>query len=90
MKSCLFGATNIVKINVEEKNFSSGYGIAFNGAVEWIFNKDSARNALVFGADNNSSSPADNQKNDFLILGKGPTSALRDFFHYICFVRKKH
>ena len=46
----------------------SGYGIAFDGAGEWSFNYDSARNIIIFGVDNNSSSHAGNQKNDFLIL----------------------
>ena len=33
-----------------------------------------ARNVVIFGVDNSSSSHSDNCKNNFLILGEGPTS----------------
>ena len=49
----MFGATNIVKSNIKENWVYSGYGIAFDGASEWSFNKDSARNVIIFGVDNN-------------------------------------
>ena len=35
---------------------------------------------LIFGVDNNLSSHADSQKNDFLILGEGPTFAFNGSF----------
>ena len=53
LKNFLFGATNIVKNNIKENCVYSGYGIAFDGASEWSFNKDSARNVIIFGVDNN-------------------------------------
>ena len=43
----------------------SGYGIAFDGADLWNFGNVFARNALIFGVDNTSSSHADNRKNIF-------------------------
>ena len=43
-----------------------GYGIASDG-------RGSARNAIIFDVDSSSSSYADNQKNDFLVLGEIPT-----------------
>ena len=50
-KNCLFGATNIVKNNVKENFMYSDYGIAFDGAGEWSFNYDSARNIKNLGVD---------------------------------------
>ena len=52
----------------------SGYGIAFNRAGSWRFGNELARNIANFGADNSSSSHAENRKNNFLILDKGPTN----------------
>ena len=52
----------------------SGYGIAFDWKGLWSFNDDFARNSIVFGVDNSSSSHTDNLKNDFLILSEGDTS----------------
>ena len=34
---------------------------------------DFARNVVIVGVDNSSSSHTDNQKNNFLVLGEGPT-----------------
>ena len=39
----------------------------------WIRNV-LARNVVIFGIDNSSSSLSDNCRNNFLILGEGPTS----------------
>ena len=39
----------------------------------WIFGDDFAKNVIIFDIDNTSSSHADNLKNVFLVLGKGPT-----------------
>ena len=49
----------------------SGYGIAFDGAGSWNFGNDNARNVVIFGVDNSSSSHVDDCKNIFLVLGKG-------------------
>ena len=46
----------------------SDYGTAFDGAESWSFGNDFARNIVIFGVNNNSSSDADNHKNDFLML----------------------
>ena len=50
----------------------SGYGITLDSAGSWSFDNDTARN-VIFCVDNSSSSHADNRKNDFLVLGQGPT-----------------
>ena len=38
--------------------------------IDLIFCNDFARNVIIFGIDNSSSSHADNQKNNFLVLGE--------------------
>ena len=35
----------------------------------WTFGNDFARNVVIFGVDDSSSSCSDNRKNNFLILG---------------------
>ena len=61
-ENCLFGATNIVK-NSDKEYVCSGYGITFDSASSWSFSNGTARK----------SSHVDNHKNNFLILGLGPT-----------------
>ena len=80
LKNCLFGATNIVKISDKEKYVYSGYGITFYDAGSWSFGKGTTRNVIIFGVDNSSSSHVDNLKNDFLILGLGPTYGINGSF----------
>ena len=63
--NCLFGATNIVKISDKEYYVYTGYGIAFDSAVSWSFDNFTARNVIIFGADNISSSHSDNRQNNF-------------------------
>ena len=76
----MFGATNIVKYNDKEKYVYSDYGTAFDGRGSWSLNNDSARNVIIFGLNNSSSSHTDNQKNDFLVLGEGPTFGINGSF----------
>ena len=49
----------------------SGYRTTFNSACSRSFDNDFARKVLIFGADNCSSSLANNRKNRFVILGEG-------------------
>ena len=44
----------------------SEYGITFDSAGSWSFDNVFARNVIIFGADNNSSSHSDNRTNNFL------------------------
>ena len=64
----MFGATNIVKRSDKSKYVYTTYGIAFDGASSWSFGNDFARNVMIFGVDNSSSSYFDNCKNNFLVL----------------------
>ena len=58
----------------------SGYGITFDSAGSWSFDNDTARNVIVFGVDNCSSSHAENRENNFLVLGEGPTLRINGRF----------
>ena len=73
LKNCMLGATNIVKNSFKGKYVYSGYGIAFDGKGSWSFGNDLARNLVIFGVDNSSSSHTYNHKNMFLVLGKEDT-----------------
>ena len=67
-KNCLFGATNIVKNSDKEKYVYSGCWITFDSAGFWSFDNDTARNVIVFGVDNSSSSHSDNCKNNLILI----------------------
>ena len=47
--------------------------IAFDGAGAWSFGTGFARNVVISGVNNTSSSHTDNKKNNFLVLGEGST-----------------
>ena len=71
LKICLFGVFNTVKGNDNERYLCSGYGIAFDWKGSWSFNDEFARNVIIFGVDNSSSSQTDSLKHDFVISGEG-------------------
>ena len=79
-KNYLFGATSIVKNSDKENYVCCGYGITFNSRDCWSFDNDNARNVIIFGVDNSSSSHVDNRKNNFLMLGLGPTFRINGSF----------
>ena len=72
----MFGATKIVRNSDKEKYINSGCGIAFGGKGSWSF----ARNVIIFGVDNISSSHTDYLKNDFLTLSEGHTLGINGSF----------
>ena len=80
IKNCLFGAISIKENSDKEKWVYSGSGIAFDRKGEWSFGNDYATNAIIFGVDNNSSSHADNLKNNFLVLGEGDSFGINGSF----------
>ena len=79
-KNCLFGATNIVKNSDKEKYICSGYGIKFDSAGLWSSDNDFVRNFILFGVDKSSSSYSGNHRNNFLILGEGPSYGINGSF----------
>ena len=79
-KTCLIGATNLLKNSDREKYVYSGYGMTFDNAGSWNFDNSTNRNVILFGIDNNSSSHADNSKNSFSILGEGPNNRINGSF----------
>ena len=60
-KNCLFGASSVVKNSDKEKYAYSGYGLTFDSAGSWSFDKDTARNVKIFSVDDGSSSHTDNR-----------------------------
>ena len=61
----------------------SVYGITFDGAGSLAFDNDTVRNVINFGVDNSSLSHSDNRKNNFLLLGKNPTTGINGSFGLI-------
>ena len=80
VKKCLFGGTSIVKNSDKEKYVYSGYGITSDSAGSWGFDNEIARNVIIFGVDNSSSSDFDNRENNFLISGEGLTYCINGSF----------
>ena len=76
----MFGSTNIVKDNDKEKYVYSGYGIEFDRKGERNFDNNYARNVIIFGVDDSSSSHTNNLKNNFSILGEGDTFGVNGSF----------
>ena len=62
-----------VKNSDKQRYVYSSYGITFDSSGSQSFDNDEARNVIIIGVDNSSSSHADNRKNNFLVLGEGPT-----------------
>ena len=78
LKNCLFGTVKLERNTIKIKFTYNGRGIAFDGKDSWSFGNNFARNVIVFGVDNSLSSHTSNQKNNFLVLGAGPTQGIND------------
>ena len=63
-----------------KKHVYNGYEITSDSAGSLNFNNEFTRNVISFGVDNSSSSYSDNRKNNFLILGEGPTYGINGSF----------
>ena len=70
----------MIKNSDKEKYVYSGYRITFDSAGSWSFDNDLARDVIVFGTDNSSTSHSDNFKNNFLILVEVPTYGINGRF----------
>ena len=67
----MFGAVSLTKNTDIDKYKYSGYGIGFDRHGEFSFGNGLGKNSIIFGADlNSSSSHANNNKNNILVLGK--------------------
>ena len=74
----MFVTIKLVRNAIKSKFTYNGRGIAFDGEGSWSFGNDFARNVLIFGIDNNSSSHTDNQKNNLLVLGERPIDGINE------------
>ena len=94
LKNCLFGAVSLTKNADIDKYKYSGYGIRFNRHGEFSFGNGLGKNFIIFGADLSSSSHANNQKNNILVLGKdfvqgiNGTTTYAEKLHKINFTEK--
>ena len=76
LKKSLFGIFKLTR-NADKGKFTyNGRAIAFDEKGYWSFHNDTARNVVIFGVGNSSSSHFDNPKNNFLALGDGPTEGI--------------
>ena len=65
LKNWLFGTVKLVR-NTDKSNFTDNiWGIACDGEDMWSFGNNFARNVVIFGLDNTSSSHTDNKKITF-------------------------
>ena len=60
LKNCLFGRVKLVRNAIKSKFTYNGRGITFDREGSWSFDNDCARNVVIFGVDNSSSSHMDN------------------------------
>ena len=75
LKNCLFGKLQLTRNAGKSRYINNGGGKAFDIKGYWSFINDIAKNDVIFGVDNSSSSRIDNPKNNFLVLVEGPTEA---------------
>ena len=80
LKHCTIksGTVRLVRNAIKSKFTYNVLGIVFDGEGSCSFGNDFARNVVIFGVDNSSSSHNDNQKNHFLLLGVGPADGIND------------
>ena len=78
LKIVLFGTVKLVRNSIKSKFTYNGQRTTFDGEGLWNFGNDFAINIVIFGVDNSSSSTTNNRKNNFLVLGKGPTQGIND------------
>ena len=67
-KIVFFGTVILTRNTIKDKFIYNGREIAFDGAGLWSFGIVFARNIMVFGVDNISSSHTDNRENMFLSI----------------------
>ena len=60
LKSCLFGTVKLVRNIIKIKFTWNDWGMEFDGEGFWSFDNDSARNVVIIGVNNSSSSHIDN------------------------------
>ena len=72
----MFGAVKLIKHVDVDLHIYSRYGIRFDRKACFLIGDEVGKNAVIFGADMNSSPYIDIKKKDILILGKGPTKGL--------------
>ena len=62
----MFVTVKLVRKTSKHKFIYNGWEIAFDGEGSWSFDNDFARNIVIFGSDNSSSSHTDNRTDGLL------------------------
>ena len=70
----------LIQKKIVIKHVYSGYGITFDSGGSWSFDHDFARNVIIVGVDNSSSSHSDNCNNKFLITDQVSTYGINGSF----------
>ena len=78
LKNCLFGTVKFLRYSIKSKFAYNCRGKAFDGEASWSFGNYFARNVVIFGVDNSSSSFTNNRKKTFLVVGEGLTQGIND------------
>ena len=79
LKNCLFGGVKLAKTTDPDKYVYTGYGIGFDLRSDFsLIGGSVSERVIVFGVDMSLPVHIDNNKKDFLIIGKGPTQRLDD------------
>ena len=74
-KDRLFGTVKLTR-NADQSKFTyNGRGIAFDGKGMWSYVNYFARNIVIFGVVNTSSSHTNNKKINSLVFSEGPTES---------------
>ena len=53
--------------------------ISFDGACSWSFDNEFAKNVVILGVDNSSSSHKDSHKNNLIVIVEVPTDDINDY-----------
>ena len=78
LKNGLFGTIKLARNAIKSKFTCNSRGITFDGEGSWSFGNDFAINVPIFWLYNTWPYHTSNQKNNFLVYGKGPTDGIND------------
>ena len=76
IKNYLFGTVKLPRNTIKSKFIYEVRGLSFDGAGSRSFESEFFINPVIFYDDNCSSIFIDNLKNNFLVLGEGPTDGI--------------
>ena len=78
LESCLFCTVKFIRKKIKSEFTYNIWEISFHRKCSWSFGNEFARNIIIFGADNSSSSHTNNWKNSFLVIGEWLADGITD------------